>query len=93
MGRVGKLSGMEAQNLYQQVKSEVKKTRKECLNLLEASLHNDENRWIFIRSRILSLFGNQGLDGFIDEIFEYGKESEHVRRMEKQTLNSNNSLL
>ena len=54
---------LELENLLAQIK----KDRKDILDLFEVAL-GDNPRWGAVRSKILSLFGRDGLEGKVKEI-------------------------
>lgn len=60
---------------YNQVKTAVKIARRRMLDHMEAILRNTQY-WDIVRTSILRAFGNNGLEGTVDVIFEKDKESD-----------------
>ena len=61
---------------------EIRKARKLTLDLVESFL-GTHSQWQFIRSRLLQIFGKQGLESLLIDVEELGKEKINVLRRSK----------
>jgi hypothetical protein len=67
---------------------EIRKARKLTLDLVESFL-GTHSQWQFIRSRLLQIFGKQGLESLLIDVEELGKEKNNVLRRSKENYHKN----